>query len=69
MIERSAPTRSKGFAPERGVSASRLERPRMMRTMTTSPKNTNRHDAKVVTAPPSKGPIATAMAPAAATMP
>ena len=35
----------------------------------TSPANTQRHEANVVTAPPIKGPAATAMAPAAAMRP
>ena len=37
--------------------------------MTTSPTKTHRHEAKVVTAPPMRGPAATAMAPAAAIRP
>jgi hypothetical protein len=42
---------------------------RIAPTMTTSPRKTYRQVAKVVTAPPISGPAATAMAPAAATMP
>ena len=38
-------------------------------TITTSPTNTYRHEANVVTAPPIRGPAATAIAPAAATRP
>ena len=41
----------------------------MTTTMTTSPTNTQRHEANVVTAPPMSGPAATAMAPAAAIRP
>ena len=41
----------------------------MAPTMTTSPTNTHRQEAKVVTAPPIRGPAATAMAPAAAMSP
>ena len=37
--------------------------------MSTSPANTQRQDAYVVSRPPINGPTATAMAPAAATMP
>ena len=38
-------------------------------TITTSPTKTQRHDAKVVTAPPMSGPTAIAIAPAAAIIP
>ena len=41
----------------------------MPMTTTTSPKNTSRHEAYVVAAPPMSGPAATAIAPAAATRP
>ena len=38
-------------------------------TSTTSPANTQRHEAYVVSRPPMSGPAATAIAPAAATSP
>ena len=46
-----------------------LSRTRITSTRTTSPTKTQRHEAKVVTAPPMIGPTAMATAPAAAMAP
>ena len=67
--ESTAPNRSKDTRSSGGVSCTRRSDTRMTTTMTTSPTKTHRHDAKVVTAPPTRGPAATAMAPAAAMSP
>jgi len=42
---------------------------KMMTTTATSPTNTQRHEKYVVAKPPSSGPIAMAIAPAAMTSP
>ena len=67
--ESTAPTRSKDTRSSGGMSFTRRSDNRMTPTMTTSPANTHRHEVKVVTAPPTRGPAATAMAPAAAISP
>ena len=68
--ERITPGTSMRWAPP-SVSASRIRRVSrtITATMTTSPANTRRQVHSVVTAPPIKGPAATAMAPAEATRP
>ena len=52
-----------------GASAIRLVMSRITSTTTTSPANTQRHEKYVVQNPPTSGPTATAIAPAAATRP
>ena len=65
----SAPIRSKRARTAGGVSWTLRSAAKMPITITASPTNTHRHDAKVVTAPPMSGPAATAIAPAAAIIP
>ncbi len=67
--ESRAPTRSKWTRPAGGALLTRRSASRITSTITTSPTKTHRHEAKVVTAPPMSGPAATAIAPAAATIP
>ncbi len=67
--DRTAPNRSNATRASGAVSWIRRSPTRMTATMTTSPTNTHRHEANVVTAPPISGPAATAMAPAAAISP
>src|SRR5664280_703493 len=68
-MESRAPSVSKEGLASDGVSLTPRTESRMISTITTSPANTQRHEAKVVTAPPTSGPAATAMAPAAAISP
>jgi hypothetical protein len=68
-MDNSAPKTSKRTLASGAVSLICRREIRMTPTRTTSPMNTQRHEAKVVTAPPMSGPAATAMAPAAATSP
>ncbi len=68
-MERRAPTKSKETLDSGVVSLIFRRDSRMTATITTSPAKTQRHEANVVTAPPTSGPAATAMAPAAAMRP
>ena len=68
-IDRTAPRMSNRPAGSGGVSWTRRRATRMTPTITTSATKTQRHEAKVVTAPPISGPAATAMALAAAIIP
>ena len=67
--ERSVPTGSSRTPGTAGESAIRRARARMHSTITTSPANTQRQLAYVVSSPPTRGPTATAIAPADATNP
>jgi hypothetical protein len=67
-IDSPAPTKSNEIGSAL-MSCSRRRKMRITNTITTSPTNTHRHDANVVTAPPISGPAATPMAPAAAIRP
>jgi hypothetical protein len=69
MTDNTAPSRPKETRCSGAVSLMCRRVTRMTATMATSPAKTHRHDAKVVTAPPTRGPAATAMAPAAAMSP
>ncbi len=65
-----APTTSKaGVVTGLGASWILRTNERMTRTIRTSATKTQRHEAKVVTAPPINGPTATATALAAAIIP
>jgi hypothetical protein len=67
--DRPAPTRSSCGRFSTGASAIRPVITRITSTISTSPANTHRHEKYVVKKPPMSGPTATAIAPAAATMP
>ena len=68
--ERTAPTTSScGRVSDRRVGDPAASRTRITSTSTTSPAKTQRHEKYVVQKPPMSGPTATAIAPAAATMP
>ena len=65
----TVPTTSSRTPASAGVSAMRRVSIKMISTTTTSPANTHRQEAYVVSRPPISGPAATAIAPADATRP
>ena len=65
----TVPTTSRRGRVSEGASAIRRVSTRMTRTITTSPAKTHRHEKYVVKNPPISGPVAMAIAPAAATSP
>ena len=65
----AVPTRSSFGRVAGGASAIRRPTARIASTISTSPTNTQRHEAYVVNSPPISGPAATAIAPAEATSP
>jgi hypothetical protein len=67
--DNTVPTMSSRALSSPGVSPIRRAKPRMTKTTSTSPTNTQRQEAYVVNRPPISGPAATAIAPAEATRP
>src|SRR4051812_17457617 len=67
--ERRVPTMSSFGRVSDGASAILRAMTRIASTTITSPAKTHRHEKYVVQKPPISGPTATAIAPAAATMP
>src|SRR3954462_13053183 len=65
----AVPNRSSLTPFSAGVSCTRRASSRITATINTSPANTHRQEAYVVNAPPTNGPSAAAIAPAAATRP